>query len=252
MNKVLLIITFFMQYFFAFATIQRPDIIIYNGKEYDIDFSVWPLEEYFREFPEKRPVTDLYTNLWRGYIATFEIIQNELWVIDIKIIDDREGIIEAINPDGTFKYRSIINEIFNGNNRIIIDWFNGMLILPQFNRVELARLCLSNNANEYYIKLDIQNGIVLNESIMTRDQYIEYEKERLKNMIEFIPIFNLENNEKSGTTHNNRLTLRRPFGRLGVHSARSWLRHSHASFTHIPAHRKPTVCFIRWAGTSSI
>jgi hypothetical protein len=41
------------------------------------------MEEYFIEFPENRPPAP-FSALWRGYIATYEIIDNELWVIEIK------------------------------------------------------------------------------------------------------------------------------------------------------------------------
>ena len=186
-KKLVIAVVLCIRCFIAFATQQMPDIITYNGKEYEIGFYVWPMEEYFRTFPEKRPISEPSSNLWRRYIAAFEIIQNELWVVDIKIIDDRDGMLRAINPDGTLRFRSVFNEIFSRAGRFKIDWFSGSLILPQYTRRELAELRLTNNDIEYYIKIDIKNGIVHNESIMGKEQYIEYQRERFENRIEFIP-----------------------------------------------------------------
>jgi hypothetical protein len=107
-RKYIIFSIFFFQSFLLFATIQEPDILLYNGREYRI----WeePMEIFFEQFPEKRPEWSR-TNLWRGYVATFEIIQNELWVIDIK---NSQNI-------------SIINEILDGRDRMKIDWYNGTL-----------------------------------------------------------------------------------------------------------------------------
>ena len=66
---------------------------------------IWeePMENYFEYFPEKRPQWSR-TNLWRCYVATFEIIDDELWVIDIK------------NSQNV----SITNECLDGSDRMKI------------------------------------------------------------------------------------------------------------------------------------
>ena len=66
------------------ATAQYPDKIIFNGTEYNLDSN--PLESYFEINLDKRPKGDLKsTALWRGYRATFEMRDSQLFVKDIQI-----------------------------------------------------------------------------------------------------------------------------------------------------------------------
>lgn len=68
----------------VFATAQFPDKINYNGKEYNLNSN--PLEVYFEKNPNKRPKSEVRSSaLWRGYVATFEIIDNQLFLKDIEI-----------------------------------------------------------------------------------------------------------------------------------------------------------------------
>ena len=74
------------------ATAQQPDILFYNGKKYSLYTN--PLEGYFRKYPDKKPKTSIIsTGNWRGYIATFEIIDSTLFLRDIEVEDDdRNGL----------------------------------------------------------------------------------------------------------------------------------------------------------------
>lgn len=63
----------------VFGTAQYPDKIFYNNKEYSLLTN--PLEKYFERNEDKRPKGGVTSSaLWRGYVATFEIIENELFV----------------------------------------------------------------------------------------------------------------------------------------------------------------------------
>ena len=182
MNKTISLgIVLYIQCIYLFATPQIPDTLIYNGREYDIINGHNPMEFYFNKFPEKRPPGQHSTALWRGYIATFEIMENELWVVDIK----KFGSIDM--TFGRINYVSFINQCLNGESKIKIDWFNGLLILPQYRRVELARLRLGDDANEYYIKMEIRNGELISQSIINREQYIEFIREQIENSVEYVP-----------------------------------------------------------------
>jgi len=155
-KKHIILIILFIQGIFVFATVQLPDVLIYNGRQY----MIWeePMEYYFNQFPEKRPQWRS-TNLWRCYIATFEIIQNELWVIDIK---DSNNV-------------SIINDVLNGNDRMKIDWYNGIIGLFIDNRHDRR---VGSYAYIFYTVLEINNGHFQNEIIMNERQYFELRRQR--------------------------------------------------------------------------
>ena len=159
-RKYIIFIVFIVQGFYLFATEQESDIIIINGVKYSyIINDPYPMELYFNEFPEKRPPM-IWTSLWRGYIATFEIIENELWVIKIEKHNDSHERID------------ITRESMNGNDKMKIDWFNGILLLPHGNRVERA-LGFDSIIFEYYKIIEIQNGNLIRELDINNEQFVE-------------------------------------------------------------------------------
>jgi hypothetical protein len=170
-RKSLVILVFLLQGFYLFATAQVPDILIYNGETYEL--TVNPMEAYFNRFPEKRPPFTI-TSLWRGYVATFEIIQNELWVIDIKKYES-----ERIDGKYITRYVSIINECLDGQERMKIDWFNGVLVLPQGRIVNYVHMGYASTY-EHYTILEIQNGIFRRELNMNNRQYVEFRERQFE------------------------------------------------------------------------
>ena len=67
----------------ASGTAQAPDKLVLDGETYSLNTN--PLESYFGKHPERHPreaedgdQVVLSTGLWRGYIATFEVIGNTL------------------------------------------------------------------------------------------------------------------------------------------------------------------------------
>jgi len=103
----------------VFATAQYPDKIIYNGKEYNMHSN--PVEAYFEKNPDKRPKGGIMsTALWRGYVATFEVKDKQLFLKDIEIEYQDTTSKEGYN----FKWRSVINEVFPDLRGIKIYWLN--------------------------------------------------------------------------------------------------------------------------------
>ena len=175
MKKIIFLIILFTQSICLFATIQISDIIIYNGNEYRLIVS-HPMESYFIESPEKRPPSGDISALWRGYIATFEIIDNELWVIDIKTPN---GNYSIINGNFIIGYTSIVKECFEGKDRLKMDWYNGFLVIPQGEIIDYE--LLGWNADyENYLIIEIQNGNIINKFTLSFLQYAEFFENQLK------------------------------------------------------------------------
>src|SRR4029078_9760758 len=102
----------------AIATPQRPDILIYEGKQYPIYDE--PLEPYFKANPKRRPkYCGGGSSIWRGYVAEMEIVGNELFLTDIKI--------HTVNPaDPNCLKESKLDEVAPDGKRLKIDWFSGV------------------------------------------------------------------------------------------------------------------------------
>lgn len=135
------------------ATPQMPDKIIYKGKVYKL--LSFPLESYFKTHPDKRPKTKgMSTGLWRNYIATFEIKNNQLYVKDIKImVFDSKSSKE--------KYKSVINQVFPNQKNVKADWDSELLEVATGKYIEVEPLIYGKIDYENYLILEINRGNVL-------------------------------------------------------------------------------------------
>ena len=137
------------------ASEQEPDLIIYNGKEYEI--GVYPMETYFKIYPDKRPEnTGTSSALNRGYRAKYEIINNEIILMDIEIeIFD----IDLVNQIFNIYWQSALEK--NIGNRIKVNTFTGKINL--FNGKETGVYIGFTPIYEYYKILEIENGYFITE-----------------------------------------------------------------------------------------
>jgi len=109
------------------ASEQMPDRLLHDGKEYVI--SVNPLEPYFKKHPKRHPSDfrdytkgiTLSSGLTRGYIATFEIVDDELFVRDIVVL---AGWDEATKENIC---ESVMRKVFPDDAEVKADWVTGFL-----------------------------------------------------------------------------------------------------------------------------
>lgn len=146
----------------VFATAQYPDRIVFNNKEYSLLTN--PLEKYFEKNEDKRPKGGVMsTALWRGYVATFEIIENQLYVKDIKIQIWNE------KSDDT-EWKSVINEVFPKTEDRKIDWFNGLLTLPYGELINYVHMGYGSTY-ENYIIIEIEKGKYIKSKDLNFKEY---------------------------------------------------------------------------------
>lgn len=81
------------------ATPQRPNILLYEGKEYPLLTD--PLESYFEKFPDRNPKRpgEQHGSLYRGYMATFEIDAGQLFLKEITIGFSSQSALAKVSPD---------------------------------------------------------------------------------------------------------------------------------------------------------
>lgn len=152
----------------AMATAQMSDRIIYKGKEYILRNN--PLEEYFEKYPEKQPRGGVVSSaLWRGYVATFEVRNDMLYLKDIEVMYQDTTSKESYN----YKWRSVLKEVVSDGKELAIDWMTALLEMPYGEKVEDGHI--------YYIPqyqnimlLEVQNGIVKREKSFGYSEYAEF------------------------------------------------------------------------------
>ncbi|MDR3001263.1 MAG: hypothetical protein LBU89_08375 [Fibromonadaceae bacterium] len=153
------------------ATQPIPDNIIYNGIKYHPTHNI--LRPYIEKNPDKwkwlKDTPHLDLALWRGYIATFEIINNELILKEVE--------------DG--KKKSLLKKFLSVSETkdsvFKLDWFTGLISLPGgkflykeeyfFAKYFYAFYARDIELHEYHLILEFKNGVLVKE---TRMDYMEY------------------------------------------------------------------------------
>lgn len=146
----------------GFATIQISDKLIYNGKEYKLNN--FYLESYFERNPDKRPEYRT-TALWRGYVATFEIENDQLFVTNIEIESDGE--------DGRIVMKTIFDKIFPGSKKVKVNWFSG-IFLGGFN----DKLRRYFNEFDNYCLFEIKEGDIIKNKELKEKEYKKFKKQQ--------------------------------------------------------------------------
>jgi hypothetical protein len=139
-----------------YASEQYPDLIIYNGIEFEI--GVYPMETYFNIYPNKRPRTiGSNSALLRGYRAKYEIINNELILIDI----------EVMRMNGNWS--SVFNRYFS--KRIKVETFTGKINI--FNGETTGVYMAFTPIYENYIIFEIKNGNYITKYEINCYEYLQ-------------------------------------------------------------------------------
>ncbi len=153
------------------ATAQYPDKIIFNGTEYNLDSN--PLESYFEINLDKRPKGDLKsTALWRGYRATFEMRDSQLFVKDIQI----QYLDTTDKNDQDIKWKSIMRDVFPDKVNVKVDWLSGLLVINFGKRVNYYATGYGSSFDQYLL-LEIDKGNYI-KSKQYNDKEFESFKDR--------------------------------------------------------------------------
>lgn len=98
-------------------TAQISDVIYLDGKKRSLMSE--PLEQYFETIGHRPQFQAPHTGLWRGYIATWRIKFDQLFLSEI------EGFFPSPRP-------MLMKEIFpDADIPVKATWFSGKLVIPQ-------------------------------------------------------------------------------------------------------------------------
>ena len=196
------------------TTTQQPDILIYKGVRYNIHSNI--LSSFFWQHPERRPTSKgiITSYNWRGYTTTYEIAENELWIINLdmgleyecvcdfpiveraapEVIEKNERyvvystiVIDKINICTCYESavsKNYVPDVFNGRDRAKAYWYTGRLTATRGNMMRWGSACNTINSGtphyENYLLIDIANGNFVREMRLTSEEYILY-IQRLRN-----------------------------------------------------------------------
>jgi hypothetical protein len=155
-------------------TAQYPDKITFKGKEYNLNSN--PLEPYFEKYPDNRPKGGIMsTALWRGYVAHFEIIDDQLFVTDIKI----EVHDENSKDSYPYKWISAYEQVFPNKEKVKIDWYTGILILPHGKMVEYVHMGYASTYSKYWL-LEIDKGDFNEARKYKNKEFVRFKKRQFE------------------------------------------------------------------------
>ena len=109
---------------------QLADIIWMDGEKMDLYSN--PLEEYFLKRRKKRPAFFALDVCRRGYVATWEVRENQVFLTQL------EGDIESSSFFSKKNVKCSVKTIFKkpGPNGVKAEWFSGKLRIPNGNMTQ--------------------------------------------------------------------------------------------------------------------
>jgi len=126
--------------------IQVKDSIIIKGDKYYLYTT--PLDSYWTKRNPKPPIMPTKSTCWRGYIATWEIFKENLYLVNI-IFHARDGEfgLDFLFPQNTGKVKA--------------DWYSGELKLPFGN--ELYQEFMEDPVYDSDWYMSIKKGKILSQ-----------------------------------------------------------------------------------------
>lgn len=107
----------------AGATAQQADILLLDGKAEGIFTN--PLESYL-EKNEKLRFEPTSSANWRGYVATFAIRDDGLWLEKVEVsryVQEGEDYKRVVEDR--------LDTLFPGKKAVLADWYTGVLLIPR-------------------------------------------------------------------------------------------------------------------------
>jgi hypothetical protein len=131
-------------------TAQTPETLYYMGEQ--LSMCSEPLAQYFTLSGKGIPLNSDCTALWRGYVGTWEIVDERLYLIGLN------GTTENDEP------LSVATLFPDFPDRVFAHWFNGRLRVPQGGLVKYVHAAYSSQY-ERDLFLDIEHGVVMATSV---------------------------------------------------------------------------------------
>ena len=128
-------------------TAQTPDRLVYEGATESL--CTEPLEPYFVMLGQRPRFPQNNTALWRGYVATWEILKDHLYLIQLDVYGGRPTLDSLFPGFGT---------------RVFAHWYSGTLRVPKGKLMKYVHGGYGS-VTERDLFLDIERGRIVRKSV---------------------------------------------------------------------------------------
>ena len=141
---------------------QLPDKVLVDGQQWDL-FSN-PLEQYWMRQYKKRPNFVPLPNCKRGYIANWEIKDNQFFLNSIDGNHEKRSLFFGVEQL-RFSLKDLIPK--SNNKPVLAKWFSGKLRIPK------GRMTLYNH-QDYNSRFEKETIITIDKGTLTKMVTIDY------------------------------------------------------------------------------
>lgn len=140
-------------------TAQTTEILIYKDKKYGM--ATEPLEPYIRKNNIKFNTSCVLSCCWRGYVGTWSIEGNRLYLIGLDTDDNGKKVG--------------LEYLFPRHEKVFADWFTGILRVPYGKLLEYVHQGYAS-LYEKELFLEISKGVLVNERKI--DNTLDYDNQK--------------------------------------------------------------------------
>lgn len=154
----------------ARATAQASDLLIVEGKEFALNTN--PLESQLEKRKWKRPEEAVISSAnWRGYIATWEIKDEKLFLKNATIL------VSDPKDEDEYVSKSITQDLYPGASEVFADWYTGALIVPDGKMTRYVHMGYGSSFDHYQV-FRVQAGKVVEHLSMTGAEFDAYKEQK--------------------------------------------------------------------------
>ena len=157
------------------ATVQVPDVIIIDGKNENLDTT--PLAPYLSAYPNVIPKSDDPTaDNWRGYVATWEILDGRLL---LRKIDVAFRNPKALPNEDARIIKNVLHKIFPDSRHPVATWYSGALVIPRGKLVKYVHIGYGSTYERYTI-VTVNQGVVSRKLDLSAEDFAKYRESQFQ------------------------------------------------------------------------
>ena len=118
---------------------------------HDLQMATEPLRPYLNQVDKRRELVSYSTACWRGYLGTWELIDDKLFLIDL------EATIKNFN-------KVSVDHFFPGEDKVFASWFTGEIRVPNGDLLRYEHMGYMS-VYEEDLFLAIENGVLIKKKI---------------------------------------------------------------------------------------
>ncbi len=132
-------------------TAQQHECIILNGESRGM--ATLPLTDYLKNNKDIPKFIYPHTACWRGYLGTWEIKNDKLFLIELVCYTQLEALNEIIESD--------ISILFPDQKEVFAKWFTGVLRIPDGKIINYTHTGFASTYEEDLF-ITFKNGVLIN------------------------------------------------------------------------------------------